>query len=201
MGKRTTKVGTVPPIDDLSRAEFDPAPDDFTDPALGTAEGTEAGAGEEAQLRADIEKTRAGMSSTIDALQEKLAPERIMEQVKEKVQEHAAEAIDAAKHAVREATIGKAEHFMHNVNETVGDASRTVGRVVEESSILRMVRDNPFPFALIGAGLGMLAMNRRSERPGYRAYDRDYRDRTSRFGDNRDRGARRLSWGIPGRLR
>jgi ElaB/YqjD/DUF883 family membrane-anchored ribosome-binding protein len=140
---------------------------------------------EEAQLRADIEKTRAGMSDTIDALQEKLAPERIMEQVKEKVQEQAAEAIGAAKHAVREATIGKAEKFMDNVSETVGYATRRAGINVEDWSILRTIRDNPLPFALIGAGLGLLFRNKRNASTNYRAYDRDRYD-----SDRYDRGYR-----------
>lgn len=188
MGKRTSKVETVPPLDESMV-------DDYPEtPTIETRSATEAGVDEEAQLRADIEKTRAGMSDTIDALQEKLAPERIMEQVKEKVQEQAAEAIGAAKHAVREATIGKAEHFMDNVSESVNDVSRRVGVVVQDSPVLRMVRDNPLPFALIGAGLGMLAMNRRSGRTDNRSYDREYR------GNDRDyrgdyRGGYRAAYG------
>ncbi|MDQ6760533.1 MAG: DUF3618 domain-containing protein, partial [Acidobacteriota bacterium] len=171
MGKRTSKVGAGSPLDDSVDGSTEMLTDDLSEGStVETRSVSEAGVDEEAQLRADIEKTRAGMSSTIDALQEKLAPERIMEQVKEKVQEQAAEAIGAAKHAVREATIGKAEHFMDNVSDSVSDAGRKVGIVVEDSPVLRMVRDNPLPFVLIGAGLSMLAMKgRRSGRSDHRS--------------------------------
>lgn len=49
------------------------------------------------------------MSQTIDALQEKLDPARIAEQVKEQIRERATEAYDSAKESIRDATIGRAE--------------------------------------------------------------------------------------------
>lgn len=69
-----------------------------------------------------IEATRAEMSDTINALQAKLDPDVIKNQVKESVEEH----VQAAKDQVREATIGKAEKFMHNASETISDAARPV---------------------------------------------------------------------------
>ena len=58
------------------------APDDATD--------------ETDAIRGDIEDTRANMSSTIDAIQEKLSPQRLTEQ---------------AKDAVRDATVGRGAKY------------------------------------------------------------------------------------------
>jgi ElaB/YqjD/DUF883 family membrane-anchored ribosome-binding protein len=129
---------------------------------------TEAEEGEEEQIRADIERTRAGLSQTIDALQEKLAPERIIDQVKEKVHEHAAEVLESAKHAVREATIGKAGKIMDNVTDSINYATRKVGVAMEDSPIFTAIRENPMPFLLISAGVGILAMNKRNATSKYR---------------------------------
>jgi hypothetical protein len=78
---------------------------------------------EAAQIRSTIEQTRAEMSDTINALQEKLDPERISAQVKEKVMETAGDAMDAAKESVRDATIGKAERMVSNVADTISDVT------------------------------------------------------------------------------
>ncbi|MCA1604660.1 MAG: DUF3618 domain-containing protein, partial [Acidobacteria bacterium] len=134
-----------------------------------TREASEDGADEPAQRRAEIEQTRAEMSETIDAIQEKFSPENIKEQVKEQV----SEAVQSAKDSVREATIGRAEKIMENVNETVGRA----GTAVREtgSSIIDTIRQNPLPAALIGLGIGMLMMNRNQRRSGYYRADRRMR--------------------------
>jgi ElaB/YqjD/DUF883 family membrane-anchored ribosome-binding protein len=103
------------------------------------------------------------LSETIDALQEKLDPARIAEQVKGQIREKATEAYDTAKDAVKEATIGKAEKIMSNVSETVTNATERAGTAVRDtsSSVVQYIRDNPVPFALIGIGAGMLALSTR----------------------------------------
>jgi ElaB/YqjD/DUF883 family membrane-anchored ribosome-binding protein len=114
------------------------------------------------------------MGETIDALQERLSPDRI----KEKVKDQAADAYQSAKDAVKRATIGKAEKVMNRVSDTVGDATRDAGAAVRDtgSSIFGTIRNNPLPFALIGAGIGMLTWKRRRD-SGERAYSagREYR--------------------------
>ena len=116
------------------------------------------------QLRAQIEDTRADMSQTINEIQERLSPENVMDQVKEKV---------------REATIGKVERVMNRVGETIGEISEPArevagraGTAVMETgkSAADVVWRNPIPVALIGLGLGMLVM--RSVRRG-NGYDYD----------------------------
>ncbi len=119
------------------------------------------------QIRSGIEQTRSNLSATIDALQDKLDPSRIAEQVKDQIREKASEAFDNAKSAVKEATIGKAEKIMSSVSETVTDLSGRAGTAVSDtsSSAVQYIRDNPVPFALFGLGLGLLAMNKRRSQP------------------------------------
>ena len=137
---------------------FDDAPDDEADEA--------------ARLRSEIEQTRAGMGETIDAIQEKLNPENIREQVVA---------------SVREATIGRVERVMENVGEKVSEVTQpayeAVGRagtVVREtgSSVIDTIRRNPLPAALIGLGVGLLVINTRRDRAdGYDYYEPGADDR------------------------
>src|ERR1044072_1213773 len=102
------------------------------------------------QLRSEIEDTRADMSQTINAIQERLSPEHLMGQVKE---------------TARDATIGKVERVMDRVGETISDATGPAleamghaGTAIKETgmSVAGTMRRNPIPVALIGLGLGML---------------------------------------------
>ena len=126
------------------------------------------------QLRADIEDTRAEMTQTLNEIQERLSPEHLMGQVKE---------------TVREATVGKVEQFMHKAGETIADATEPAleamgraGTAIKETgrSVGNSMWRNPIPVALIGLGLGMIAMRR------YRGNGGDYGE--SRY---RPRGSRR----------
>lgn len=87
-------------------------------------------------IQEQIERTRANMSETIDAIQDRLNPQRIGEQVRDQV---------------REATIGRAEHMVSDVT----DSAREAG-----SSFVDMIRANPVPAALAALGLGWLWMKR-----------------------------------------
>jgi len=106
------------------------------------------------QLRADIEDTRAEMSQTIDAIQERLSPEHLMGQVKE---------------TVREATIGKVERVMEQVGGTIAEATEPAreamgraGTAIKETgvSVGNSMWKNPIPVALIGLGVGLLMMRK-----------------------------------------
>jgi ElaB/YqjD/DUF883 family membrane-anchored ribosome-binding protein len=123
---------------------------------------------EAAQIRSDIEQTRAEMGDTIDALQEKLAPGHLAEQVKEKVKAQASDAYDSAKQAV----VDKTERIVGNVSDKVSNVTQRAGTAVRDtsSSVVEFIRENPVAFALIGAGFGMLALNaRRTETSIYRS--------------------------------
>ncbi len=173
MGKTT---GEIEPGDPLDRTEEEwsaAGPSDVNTVDQADQQATE--------LRLNIEHTRAEMSETIGALQEKLDPARIAEQVKEQIRVKANEAYDTAKESLREATIGRAEKLMENVSDKVSDVTQRAGMAVSDTGswIVEMVRENPIAFALIGAGLGALALNNRqkqswSSRPSYGDARRPY---------------------------
>jgi ElaB/YqjD/DUF883 family membrane-anchored ribosome-binding protein len=123
-----------------------------------------ANSADTAEIRSRIEQTRVDLGETIDALQEKLDPARIAEQVKDQIKEKATEAFDTAKNTVREATIGRAEKMVSSVSDAVSDATGRAGAAVKDSgaSVVQYIRDNPVPVALVGIGLGMLALNKRN---------------------------------------
>ena len=100
-------------------------------------------------IRADIEQTRADMSDTINAIQERLNPQAL---------------IDKAKDSVHEATIGRVEQMVTTVTDNAKDTG---------NSLIQMAKDNPIPAALIGLGLGWLFTRNKSTsgnwQPDYRA--------------------------------
>ncbi len=112
-------------------------------------------------IRSEMEATRVEMSQTIDAIQERLTPDELKDQAKdaakevaEQVATHVREALvdaaEGAKHAVRQATIGRAEDFVY----TTRDSAREV-----TFNMMDTIRENPLPAAIVGIGLGWLLMN------------------------------------------
>lgn len=99
------------------------------------------------QIREGIEQTRVEMSGTIDAIQERLNPDRIKEQVSEAVQER----VEMVKENIHDATIGRAERMASNF----GDSARETG-----SGVMETIKRNPVPAALAALGIGWLWMNR-----------------------------------------
>jgi len=88
---------------------------------------------ETVELREEIEETRAELSATLDAIQERLNPQHLVEQAKEAAQETTEHLVEQAKHAahdaaadlvegaketVREATIGRVEHMASSITDT-----------------------------------------------------------------------------------
>jgi len=94
------------------------------------------------QIKGQIVETRKEMGQTIDAIQERLSFSNLSEQVSE----HVNSAVETAKSAVYDATIGKAKYLMKNV-----------GNEISSSSIVKTAKNNPYPFILIGLGAGLLA--------------------------------------------
>ena len=136
-------------------------PEDRTSDTDGDLEKRAAEAESESpeQIREQIEHTRGDMGETIDAIQDRLNPDRLKEHVKE---------------TVREATIGRAEQMVGDVTDT----ARQTGY-----GILDRIRDNPVPAAMVGLGVGWLLMRgqggrRHGSRPDTRSYryDRGRRD-------------------------
>ena len=62
-----------------------------------------------------------------------------------------------------------------NVGRGLSDVTGTVGEALSDTGIIQTVRRNPLPFALIGLGLGVLAMqSRRRSSTGYSASYRSH---------------------------
>jgi gas vesicle protein len=98
---------------------------------------------EVAAIRADIQRTRARMSDTVEDIGERLNPDRLRAQLKGNL---------------HDATIGKAENM----------ARVAVDRVDEtRHSIMDSIRDNPIPAAMVGVGLGWMFINGRRHRHDY----------------------------------
>ena len=94
------------------------------------------------QIKGQIEATRSQMGETIDAIQDRLSFSNLSEQVSD----HVSNAVETAKDAVYDATIGKAADIM-----------KTFSDEILNTSIVQTAKNNPLPFLLIGAGAGLLA--------------------------------------------
>lgn len=105
-----------------------------------------------AQIRAEIEQTRARMGQTIDQIQERLSPARLKQQTKD---------------TIRDATIGKVEEMTNRAEYEVKSW---------RSKIVQTVKENPVPAALIGVGLGWLIMADSDNNHDNYSYD-EYRQR------------------------
>ncbi len=113
-------------------------------------------------IRENIEGTRSQMSQTIDQIQDRLSPQRL---------------VSEAKDTVREATFGRAEQV---VNQATGTA-RSAGQ-----GFMATMRENPIPVALVGLGLGWLFYKSREHMPGGQQsqppYDGYYRSSGAGYG-------------------
>ena len=95
------------------------------------------------KIRAEIQKTRANISETVNIIQERLSPERL----KEQAQDMAEQLKEQAQDKIRDATIGRIEKMADNVDRK----TRTVSY-----SVVETIKQNPVPAALTGLGLGWL---------------------------------------------
>jgi len=125
--------------------------------------------------RADVEQTRCQIGGTLDAIREKLDPPTLMEQAKSTVLDTADQLADKARDTVQDIT-GQAKHAVHDA--TIGRAQEAFGGAVHSAqhtgeTIMDTVRENPIPMALIGLGIGMLYMNSRRNMP-HHPWRRDY---------------------------
>jgi len=147
------------------------------------------------QLQVRIEQTRADMTDTVGALKEKLSPENLTAQAKEKAEEakeyirdEVRGSVQEAKDAVREATVGKVNHMMHDARDEVTEAG---------STLLAFVRANPVPVALTGLGLTWLAASIRQSSRSRSSGSPDYARSTTSGGYSGYVGARSYDYGRP----
>lgn len=120
-------------------------------------------------IREGIERTRREMSRTVGAIEERLSPANVKEQVtnvKEHVKDQLRDAKDQAKAKVRDATVGRVENMVQGAREAVTDTG---------SNIVATIKENPIPAALVAVGLGWLFMSgRRREQPFEERYEGAY---------------------------
>jgi ElaB/YqjD/DUF883 family membrane-anchored ribosome-binding protein len=116
-----------------------------------------------AELRADIETTRAEMTQTLNAIQERLNPQRIKQQ---------------ATDSVRAATVGRVENM-------ADDAKWKVKGVGED--VFDTIKRNPAPALLTAVGLGWLFMESRN-RQSRQMIEQRSRDRYYYAGETMGRG-------------
>ncbi|MDP9368269.1 MAG: DUF3618 domain-containing protein [Chloroflexota bacterium] len=176
MGERAVGMTRPDHLDDISgTGAFDsltPEGTGLVSATNGTSESTEPEA-----LASEIEQTRSDLTETLDAIQERLAPERItgqavdaasevteqardaalevaeyaIREATEQVKVAVRELTDQARAAVREATVGRVERVASNANQS----AQGVG-----ASVTQLIKQNPGAAALTGLGLGWMWMSR-----------------------------------------
>ncbi len=99
-------------------------------------------------LREEIAETRSELSETIDAIQEQLSPEHLKAQ---------ADALkDQATDTIREATVGKAEQMVTNVQEI----AKGMGETIKEARTMRRMLIGLGGFVLLGWVLWLIRRQR-----------------------------------------
>jgi ElaB/YqjD/DUF883 family membrane-anchored ribosome-binding protein/vacuolar-type H+-ATPase subunit H len=150
--------------------------------------GTEADDRDPEEIRVEIAQTRTEMSGTIDAIQQRLAPNVLSAQAKEvardateQAKEAAQEVLQDAVREVKEAAKEVTEHAVHEVRDAARDVTMgakdaawdaTVGRAEEavstagetargvSSMVIDTIKQNPIPAALAGLSLFWLYKHR-----------------------------------------
>jgi ElaB/YqjD/DUF883 family membrane-anchored ribosome-binding protein len=109
-------------------------------PERGYARDEEPAARRTAEIRSDIERTRADMSETIDAIQDRLRPSTLASQ---------------AKDTVRDATVGKVKQMASSARERFsGSRDYTSG-----NGVVERIREHPLPAALAAASIAYIAFS------------------------------------------
>ena len=122
--------------------------------------------------RLAIEDTRANMSETVDAIKERLSPHRLVEEAKDAAKEKAHDAIAGAVETVKE----KVGDAAHSASQTLAPAARAAGTTIMTTgeTLVNTIRNNPLPAAMVGIGLGWLAVNAAQQarsKDNYRGYE------------------------------
>jgi Protein of unknown function (DUF3618) len=101
------------------------------------------------EIRSQIEHTRAEISQTIDAIQGRLSPSRL---------------VTDAKETVKEATVGRVKRFASKTKDGLGNGNE---RFFDAREMIETVKANPIPSAIAGlAGVAVVALAVRRSRSG-----------------------------------
>jgi len=121
------------------------------------------------RIKDNIEQTRAEMSGTIDTIQERLAPQVLVEQAKDAARDAGSHLMEETKTAIVEATVQQAERFVGKAEQVVNDMNYTAREASD--SMLDTIRRNPLPATMAAVGIGWLWMRRR-ESNGWSSHPR-----------------------------
>jgi hypothetical protein len=107
------------------------------------------------EIRSQIEQTRAEISQTIDAIQGRLSPSRL---------------VTDAKEAVKEATVGRVKRFAAKTKDGLGNGNE---RVFDARELIETVNANPIPsaaaaLAAVAVALAVMRSRGRSHRSSTR---------------------------------
>lgn len=101
-----------------------------------------------AEIRSDIEQTRADMTETIDAIQEKLKPSTM---------------VSNATESVRNATVGKVKEMARSARNTLGgEGGSAYG--TRGYGVMERIREHPVPAALAAVSVAWIALSGRRQR-------------------------------------
>lgn len=100
------------------------------------------------QLKADIEATRDELTSTINAIQDKIDPRKVAQRAGDQVFDKARE--------TSEKVAETAKSVGHTLSETVGDKAPAAAKTIQAkgTKLARKIRDNPRTLAYASAALG-----------------------------------------------
>jgi ElaB/YqjD/DUF883 family membrane-anchored ribosome-binding protein len=121
--------------------------------------------GDTAAIRADIEQTRANISDTVDAIQQRLSPSNVVSQAADNV---------------RDATQRRVRQVAEVASDTASRVATTTRRVSNRAAYV--ARENPWTTAAAVAGVGALAWwltSRRTSDEDIYEYDDDLLDEVS----------------------
>ena len=108
-------------------------------------------------IRADIEATRAGLGTNVDAVADKVTPSHIVQRQTDKVKENVKDAV----FGVKEKVMGAAENTAGNVHSATGSAGAHLGDAGAAigdapAQVKTKTRGNPLAAGLIAFGAGLL---------------------------------------------
>jgi hypothetical protein len=150
------------------------------DAELGPRRGTESS--DPAVIAHDIEQTRDEMTGTVNAIQDRLEPERLSAEAKEVAHYAIAEAKGAvqelagqASNAIQDATIGRVERM----SATTRDGAQSM-----KNDLFSTIKANPIPVAMAAVGIGWLWSHRASDSGYQGGMDRGRASQATGYGSH-----------------
>jgi ElaB/YqjD/DUF883 family membrane-anchored ribosome-binding protein len=137
------------------------------------------------EIEGDIEQTRHEISKDLSAIGEKFSAENVKHETRELV--------DEAKEAVVEKLREVKANALESMNETMHEVGASARRAGEAS--YGYARANAIPLAMIGLGIGWLAMASRGRRHSESAFT-GRMERLERPGEPSSRAAHRVEKGV-----